>query len=83
MSSGLALDGKRVVLMGQLCADGDEHVATELLPIAEFGLINADGLAPSSMVLAALKEAMEPHVGHLCSLLGDGRVNDVEYGDAG
>eukprot|EP00965_Chrysotila_dentata_P149224 4928257-Pleurochrysis_carterae.AAC.2 len=81
--SGLTLDRKRVVLMGRLCADGDEHVATELLPIAEFGLVNADVLAPSSMVLAALKEAMEPDVGYLCSLLGDGRVNDDKYEDEG
>eukprot|EP00965_Chrysotila_dentata_P092480 3051782-Pleurochrysis_carterae.AAC.2 len=69
--------------MGQLCADGEENVATELLPIAESGLVNTEGLAPSSMVLAALKEAKELDVGHLCSLLGDGRIDDEEYGDAG
>eukprot|EP00965_Chrysotila_dentata_P090893 2999554-Pleurochrysis_carterae.AAC.1 len=69
--------------MGQLSADGEEYVATELLPTAESGLVNTEGLAPSSMVLAALKEAMEMDVGHLCSLLGDGRVDDDEYGEAG
>eukprot|EP00965_Chrysotila_dentata_P221909 6192664-Pleurochrysis_carterae.AAC.1 len=74
MSSGLTLDGKRVVLMAQLCADGEEHVATDLLPIAKAGMVNAEGLVPSSMVLGALKEAMEPDGGRLCALLGDDRV---------
>eukprot|EP00965_Chrysotila_dentata_P099374 3285163-Pleurochrysis_carterae.AAC.1 len=68
--------------MGHLCEDGEEHVATDLLPLAEAGMVDADGLIQSSMVLAALKEAMEPDVGHLCALLGEDRVNDDECVDA-
>eukprot|EP00965_Chrysotila_dentata_P098917 3271686-Pleurochrysis_carterae.AAC.1 len=66
--------------MGHLCEDGEEHVATGLLPLAEAGMVDADGLIPSSVVLAALKvEAMEPDVGHLCALLGEDRIDDDEY----
>eukprot|EP00965_Chrysotila_dentata_P189646 6173435-Pleurochrysis_carterae.AAC.1 len=46
------VDGRHVVLMGHLCADGEEHVATDLLPMAEAGMVDADSLVPSRMVLA-------------------------------
>eukprot|EP00965_Chrysotila_dentata_P114627 3788526-Pleurochrysis_carterae.AAC.1 len=44
-------------------------------------MVDADGLIQSSMVLAALKEAMDPDVGHLCALLGEDRNDDDEYMD--
>eukprot|EP00965_Chrysotila_dentata_P162241 5357678-Pleurochrysis_carterae.AAC.1 len=68
--------------MGHLCDDGEEHVATDLLPLAEAGMVDADGLIQSSMVLTVLKEAMEPDVGHLCALLGEDRVDDDDYENA-
>eukprot|EP00965_Chrysotila_dentata_P152800 5050170-Pleurochrysis_carterae.AAC.1 len=68
--------------MGHLYEHGEEHVATDLLPLAEAGMVDANGLFPSSMVLAALKEAIEPDVGYLCALLGEDRIDDDEYVDA-
>eukprot|EP00965_Chrysotila_dentata_P035384 1177241-Pleurochrysis_carterae.AAC.1 len=68
--------------MGHLCEDGEEHVATDLLPLAEAGMVDTIGLIQSRMVLAVLKEAMEPDVGHLCALFGEDWIDDDEYVDA-